>query len=86
MTSRYVVHINRVVVSGVSGAPPNGSDLRSGIEAALSAALADAPLPAGRSRRTAVQLQVPPLSTGRGLADAIGSAVALALRGGPSRG
>ena len=86
MSRRYVVHIGRVVVREVSGAPSAGSNLRGLIEAALAAALAEAPLPAGRSGRTAVQVQAPLLQSDGGIAHAIGSGVAQALQGGASHG
>jgi hypothetical protein len=86
MSSLYAIHIARVVVNGVSGPPPAESELRGLIEAALVAAMSNAPLPAGRSRHTVVQVRAPLLHGARGIANAVGSGVVQALKGGPSRG
>ena len=83
---QWQVTIDRLVVTGVDCPVPPPGELQPLIEAAVRAAVADAALPAGRSMRAAVQVQVPALGHAGAIAQAVGGAVAQAVHGGPRRG
>ena len=86
MIKHWRLSIDRVVVSGVTGPALGAGELHALIEAAVRTAVADAALPTGRSMRTAVQVQAPALGSAQAIAQAVGSGVAQAVRGGRSHG
>ena len=83
----WVVDIDRVVVTG---APPHGleaAELRTLVESAVAAGLADAPPPAGRTMRDAVRIASGPLAGGApGIARAVATSVVAAIDRMASRG
>lgn len=85
---RYQVDVDRVILHGVSVERIDSADLRALVEQAVARALVDAPLPAGRTMRTSVQITAgsAPKAGVAGVAAAIASGVAQAANGGPRRG
>jgi hypothetical protein len=83
----YHIDVDRVVVTGAGAEGLGASELRALIELAVAGGLARAPLPAGRTMRTAVQVSAPPIAGGaQAVARAVAAGVAQAVGGGASRG
>jgi hypothetical protein len=87
MKTVYRIDIDRVAVSGVGAERMPVSELRALVENAVERALADAPLPVGRSMQAALQVNVPSLAGGPAVvASAVAVGVVQALGGGSKRG
>ena len=84
----YHVDVDRVIVHGAGVDRLDGNELRALVERAVTRELSDAPLPAGRTMRAAVQITARTVTTGGapGVAAAVASGIATAARGGARRG
>ena len=84
MSTRYLLGIDRVIVTGVDGPAPSAGELHALIEAAVSSAVVDVALPTGSTMRAAVRVRAPALGSAQAIAQAVGSGVSQAVRGGRS--
>lgn len=80
----HVVHIGRIIVRGARGL--GQAELRTRIETAVTTAIADAGLPAGRTVRAEVVVSSGPLLGSAAVAGAVGDAIAAAISKGRTRG
>lgn len=79
MKTIWKVNIERIHVSGVGGAPLDAAELRIAVQAAVAGALANAPLPSGRTAK-ALELARPGALSGQSdVALAMAAAVRQAL-------
>lgn len=82
----WQLHIDRVVVTGVTGRMPDSAELRALIEQHVVEAATAAALPAGRAVRASVQIDARSLSGGEAIARAVASGVSQAVASRVSQG
>jgi hypothetical protein len=81
VTREWVLQIDRVIVTGVTGKLPDSGQLQTLIQSAVANAVAGAPTPPGRAVQASVRVRAPTLNSGQAIAQAVASGVSQGLKG-----